>query len=89
MGLRFVDEVLVETDDGVEFAVHTLFGVMVIPFEGSGEVVVTGICLQVEFQVVTVIQELGQLQVTFDGICMRGDVDGSIRIPGAVIGKLG
>ena len=89
VGLRLVSNIAIEADDGVEFSVHTLFGVMIIPFEGSREVIVAGISLKVDLQVVPVIHEFRQLEVALDGLCGRGHVDGSIRVPGTVIGKRG
>ncbi len=78
VGLRLISDVAIEADDGVEFTVHAFNGVMVIPFESSREIVVAGIGLKVDLQMVTIIHKLGQLQVALDGLCWRGHVDGSI-----------
>ena len=89
MGLRLVEQVAVELDDGIEIATHVLLGAVVVPLERGVDLVVGGIRLQTESHPVAVVHDLLQAEITLEGICRRGDVEVAIGIPGAVIGKGG
>ena len=68
MSLGLVSEVTVELHDGVELTAHLLFWEVVVPAQGGGEIVLTGVSEQFKTKVMTIVRESGDAGFTLHGV---------------------
>ena len=89
MGFRFVCQIFVESDDGIQLATEFLIFFMVVPIQRCVDIIAGGLCTEVDAHVLPVVHELQNADLTVQGVSRRVDFDVCILIPGIVIGKRG
>ena len=81
VGFRLIEEVLVESYNGVELPAHVLLRVVVVPTERGCDVVVGSICQQADVHALAVVHQFLKADVAFQGVSGRSDADAAVGVP--------